>query len=85
MIMKDYTPFVYFKDKTIVATKVIMVTDVYHVDTSFNKIYGFSIMVEGLSAPLSYTSPKEQDARDRHRSFMTNLRQTLRALNNWYD
>ena len=83
--MSDYNPFVYFEDKTIIVSKVIMVTDIYRIDTSPDKKYGFSIMVEGLNTPLSYTSLEEQVVIDKRKIFMTSLRRSLSALNNWYE
>lgn len=75
----EYDPFVYFEDKTIVATKVIMVSDVYHAGTSLHKTYGFSILIEGLSTPLQYTSDREELVKSKHRNFLANLQKSLKV------
>lgn len=76
--MKDYDPFVYFEDKTIVANKVIMVTGIHQNYSDSNTVYRFSIVVEGLSTPLSYASSKEQIVIDKRIKFLKDLTFSLK-------
>ena len=76
--MKDYEPFIDFLGATIVATKVVMVSPVYCVQKEPNEKYGFNILVENLDSPIQYTNISEQVAKDRHRDFLTNLKDFLK-------
>lgn len=76
--MKDYDPFVYFEDKTIVANKVIMVTDIHQIYSVPNTVYRFSIVIESLSTPLSYTSRNEQVVIDKRIKFLKDLTSSLK-------
>ena len=76
--MKDYEPFIDFLGATIVATKVVMVSPVYCVQKEPNEKYGFNILVENLDSPIQYTNISEQVAKDRHRDFLTDLKDILR-------
>ena len=76
--MQYYNPFVYFEDKTIVATKVIMVSDIHQIYSDLDTVYSFSVVVEGLSTPLSYTSKNEQVIIDKRLGFLKALEFSLK-------
>lgn len=76
--MEDYEPFIDFGGATIVATKVVMVSPVYCVQKEPNEKYGFNILVENLDSPIQYTNISEQGAEDRHRDFLTDLKDFLK-------
>lgn len=76
--MKDYSPFIDFEGVIIAATKVVMVSPVYCVQKEPNEKYGFNIFIENLNTPIQYTNISEQGAKDRHRDFLTDLKDFLK-------
>ena len=69
-----YNPFVYFEDKTIVASKAIMISDVFY----NNPIYGFSVWIEGRGTPIQYCSRLEENVINKRNNFLKSLQMSLK-------